>query len=295
MKFAVSYSGGKESALALYKAAQQGDTPAVLITTYSTESDHSYSHGIDQALLGRISDSLDIPILVVKTSSARYKEDFQDALRQAKLLGAQACVFGDIDIEGHRQWFSELCQNAGLEALFPLWGQPREQVVDDLIDSGFAAYITSVNTKYLSADFLGARLDKETLRRIAACGCADICGENGEYHTIVSDGPIFKHPVHFTFGEKIVTDDCAILPPKADVAQSYKFFSNTACSGFPCHQTKSPQYFNCKFCFCPLYAMGENCGGLFEMLENGVKSCLSCDFSHRPEHYEQMMAKLRGI
>ena len=202
MKFAISYSGGKESALSLYKAIHLGYTPVLLITTFSADKGHSYSHGISEAMMNQISDSLDIPSLQVKTTDEAYAQDFEKALLHAKELGAQACVFGDIDIEEHRAWCSERCKNIGLEPLFPLWGEDRKNVVYELIDSGFIANITVVNTKYLSDAFLGKQLTKEVAESIAAEG-ADICGENGEYHTFVSDGPLFKWPIAFSFGEKV--------------------------------------------------------------------------------------------
>ena len=210
MKFAISYSGGKESALSLHKAVQQGHTPILLITTFNTDRNHSYSHGINETILTRVSDSLGIPSLLVKTTDTEYTSDFEKALTHAKNLGAEACVFGDVDIEGHFAWCSERCKNVGLEAIFPLWGRGRKDVVYDCIDSGFVANISVVNTKYLSEKYLGQQLTKEIAVSIAAEG-ADICGENGEYHTFVSDGPIFKHPVQFSFAEKFMKNEYAIM------------------------------------------------------------------------------------
>ena len=210
MKCVVSYSGGKESALSLYRAINLGHTPILLITTFNTDKNHSYSHGISEVMLNRISDSLDIPSLPVKTTDEQYTRDFEKALTHAKKLGAQACVFGDVDIEGHRTWGSEICKSAGLEPLFPLWGEDRKSVVYEFADRGFVANISVVNTKYLSDTFLGKQLTRETADLIAAEG-ADICGENGEYHTFVSAGPIFKQPVAFSFGEKVMKNEYAML------------------------------------------------------------------------------------
>ena len=215
MKVAVSYSGGKESAMSLYRAIGQGHTPILLITTFNADKNISYFHGIDETILNRVADSLGVPSLLVKTTNKEYTQDFEKALLHAKSLGAQACVFGDIDIEGHRAWCTERCENAGLEALFPLWGENRKSVVYECIDSGFVANIAVVNTKYLSDDFLGQQLTREVADRIAGEG-ADICGENGEYHTFVSAGPIFKKPVQFSFGEKIIRDEYALRFVQSD-------------------------------------------------------------------------------
>ena len=206
MKFVTSYSGGKESALALYRAMQQGHEPIALITTFNTDAGRSHFHGLPENVLEAVSRSLGIPLWLIKTSGEDYAESFEAALLRAKGQGAEACVFGDVDIEGHLQWCRERCQNVEIEAIFPLKGENRKDVVHEVIDRGFAANITTINIKYLSDDFLGQRLTRELADRIAATG-ADICGENGEYHTFVSDGPIFKHPVNFSLEEKVIRGD----------------------------------------------------------------------------------------
>jgi len=295
MKFAVSYSGGKESVLALYRAIKQGHEPVLLITVYNTDTGRSYSHGIDEGLLEQISQSLEIPLLVVKTSGEDYAKNFEEALREAKQMGAKACVFGDIDIEGHLAWCSERCENVGITPLFPLWGEKREQVVNQFIESGFVANISVLNAKILSTDYLGQRLTKDLVKGIASCG-ADTCGENGEYHTLVSDGPLFKQRVNYEYGEKIVEGDYAFLPLKAPVVNNHKFFNNPDCKYFPCHKGEgSARELNCLFCFCPLYPMGEECGGKFVWNDKGVKCCEGCYFPHEPENYDKMMSKLKKV
>ena len=211
MKFAASYSGGKESALSVYTAMQQGHTPVALITTYNTDAGRSHFHGLTEAVLNQVSAAVNIPLWLIKTSGKDYTENFEKALQRAKDQGAEACVFGDIDIEGHREWCTQRCEKIGLVPMFPLWGMERAQAVHTFIDSGFTANITVVNTQYLTDDFLGNKLTKEVAAKIAATD-ADICGENGEYHTFVSNGPMFKHPVSFTYGEKITQDNHAMLP-----------------------------------------------------------------------------------
>ncbi|MCL2399336.1 MAG: diphthine--ammonia ligase [Defluviitaleaceae bacterium] len=196
MKFAISYSGGKESALAAYRAIKDGHELALLITTYNDDDGHSHFHNLSEELLKRVSESLGVPLMLVKTNTAEYADNFESALLQAKKMGIQACVFGDIDFEDNRKWWDEKCKKAGLVPLFPLWGQGRKETVYEFIDSGFVATIATINSECLSGDFLGQKLTKELAERIVATG-ADICGENGEYHTFVSDGPIFRTPVDF--------------------------------------------------------------------------------------------------
>jgi len=211
MKVAVSYSGGKESALSIYKAVNKGHDPIILITTFNIDADRSHFHGLPEDVLKNASKSLNTPLNLIKTSGEKYEKNFEKALLEAKNQGAEACIFGDIDIEEHLKWCSKRCENVGIEPLFPLWGRSRKSVVHELIDRDFIVNITIVNSKYLSDDFLGQKLTKELADQIAARG-ADICGENGEYHTFVSDGPIFKQSIDFRFGEKFTKGGYAFLP-----------------------------------------------------------------------------------
>ena len=112
---------------------------------------------------------------------------------------------------GHLKWGSDICREVGITPYFPLWQEPRIDLVNEFIDSGFTANITVVDLKRLSEKHLGLKLTHDTIASIVKDG-ADACGENGEYHTFVSDGPIFNKPVNFTFGEKIYSDNYAILP-----------------------------------------------------------------------------------
>ena len=211
MKFIASYSGGKDSIMAIYRAIKEGHTPIFLLTTYNIDKNRSFFHNIPEPALKSVADSLSIPLLLVKTSGDDYQQNFEKALLYAKSQGAEACVFGDIDIEQHRRWPTERCENTGIKPLFPLWGDDRAKVVYEFIDSGFIADITIVNTKYMSADYLGQRLTRDVVGRITT-QCVDICGENGEYHTFVSDGPIFMKPVQFSYGEQIMENGYAIVP-----------------------------------------------------------------------------------
>ena len=211
MKFVASYSGGKDSVLALYKAVSQGMAPAALVTAYNTDKNRSWFHGVPALALRRVADALGIPVWIIETDGAAYSRNFEAALRKAAASGAEACVFGDIDIEGHRLWCTERCQNAGLNAVFPLWGQNRADAVNEFIELGFIADITIVNTAKLDVSFLGKRLTDGIVRLMAGQG-ADVCGENGEYHTFVSDGPIFSHAIGFEYGGQVMEGDYAILP-----------------------------------------------------------------------------------
>jgi len=290
MKFVASYSGGKESALAVYKAINQGHEPVALITTYNTDAGRSHFHGLPEEVLQDVSASLGIPLWLVKTSGEAYTKNFEAALARAKEQGAEACVFGDIDIQGHFDWCSERCNNVGLQAMFPLWGRQRRDVVYELIDLGFTANISVINATLVNEKMLGQKLTKDITEAIAAGG-ADICGENGEYHTFVSDGPIFRYPVSFAFGEKAASGDYAMLGVLPVKKNSHSFFANRECQFFPCHKSPCAGEFNCLFCYCPLYPF-DHCGGNFEYAK-GLKICVDCDFPHRPESYDFIVEWLR--
>jgi uncharacterized protein (TIGR00290 family) len=210
-KIIASYSGGKDSILALYLAMKNGYQPIRLITTYNSDRARSWFHGLTDPVLDAVSESLQIPIQKIVTTGDMYAENFVNTLLQLKESGAELCVFGDIDIDEHLQWCRDRCDDAGISALFPLWKRDRKEIVRELINAGFTARITIVNTKLLSAKFLGEILTYELLDEIERDG-ADVCGENGEYHTFVSDGPIFNNPINVKYGSKITENGYAILP-----------------------------------------------------------------------------------
>ena len=213
--FVISYSGGKDSALALYRAIRQGMTPVGMITTYNTGRDRSWFHGIPRDLLEDVSRAMDIPLTLIPIAGGEYEEKFLEVLISFRERGVNTCVFGDIDIPSHLQWGMDICRKAGMEACFPLWQEPREALVRETVRAGFIANITVVNTDMLSDSHLGRVLTEEEMAAIAAEG-ADICGENGEYHTFVSDGPIFREPVAFRRGPVHHRDNIAVVPLSRD-------------------------------------------------------------------------------
>jgi uncharacterized protein (TIGR00290 family) len=209
-KFIASYSSGKDSTLAIYRAINSGLLPLGLITTHNLDGHRSWFHGVNEALMQQASDSLKIPLTIVKTPGEEYKENFEKALTEAKSKGAEVCVFGDIDNEGHFEWCSARCDNTGLIPLFPLRNEERKSVVHEFIDAGFSTIITVVNTDLMSKEFLGQILTREVADSIEKSG-ADICGENGEYHSFTFDGPLFSRKIDFMVKDKIERDKYIIL------------------------------------------------------------------------------------
>lgn len=197
-KFVVSYSCGKDSTLSLYRMIKAGHTPVALLVTVDKKVLRSWFHGIPDKLLKDVSKSLDIPlVLVASNGKENYGETFVEALKKIKEeMGAEACVFGDIDLEAHRVWCTDRCDEANMEAIFPLWLEDREKLTYEFIDSGFKTVIKNVRLDVLSTEFLGKVLTKKVVSDIVAAG-SDACGENGEYHTFAFDGPLFKYPIRF--------------------------------------------------------------------------------------------------
>jgi len=200
MKFVAAYSTGKDSMLALHRMVQQGHKPIGLVVMYNTTANRSWFHGADKKLLKSISESLEIPLECYETDGTDYEIVMEKALSEWKKLGAEACVFGDIDILDHRMWNEERCRKAGLSPIMPLWNENREALVREVIGAGYKCLIKCVHPEKLPADFLGKIIDEKLLDDMERHGI-DLCGENGEYHTIVVDGPLFKTPVPYQLGE----------------------------------------------------------------------------------------------
>ncbi|MBU3105337.1 diphthine--ammonia ligase [Clostridium gasigenes] len=196
-KFIMSYSCGKDSTLALNRMIENGHKPVALLITVDKNLCRSWFHGVPENLLHNVSESLNIPLLLVKCEGAEYADAFKNTLLLAKNeLGVEACVFGDIDLEAHRTWCTDRCNEVEIEAIFPLWNEDREELTHEFIDRGFKTVLKNVKLEFLKEDFLGKILTKEVVSDIKATG-ADPCGENGEYHTFVYDGPLFKFPIKF--------------------------------------------------------------------------------------------------
>lgn len=208
--FIASFSGGKDSILAIYRAINAGLRPCGLITTHNTDENRSWFHGMNAEILQKVSGSLAMPLTLIKTTGADYAQSFEDALSDAKSKGAEVCVFGDIDIEGHLEWCTARCKKTGLIPFFPLLKEDRKKIVYEFIDAGFSAIIKIVDTSRISEEFLGQVLSREIVDKIEKAG-ADICGENGEYHTFVFDGPLFSSAIRFTVMEKIIRDKYVVL------------------------------------------------------------------------------------
>ena len=179
MKFVVSYSGGKDSVLSLHKMLEQGHTPVGLLVMVNREQQRSWFHGVDLELLQRISDSLQIPLILCESGGDDYHTMLEQGLKQAKAQGAEACVFGDIDIEGHLAWCKERCEAVGITCIHPLWHRSREENTREILSLGYQCLIKCVRNQDLPRELLGQPLSTELVAEMKRRGI-DVCGENGD-------------------------------------------------------------------------------------------------------------------
>jgi len=203
--FFSSWSGGKDSTLALYHALRNGGKPRFLFTMFEEDGDRSRSHGLPKHLLEKQAESLNIPLVTRSASWADYENVFVDQLRRFKEQGVQVGVFGDIDLEGHIIWQEKVCAAAGLAAYIPLWKRPRRELAHEFVSLGFKAVIVAVNRQMIDDRYLGRPYNAETLVDMERDGI-DPTGESGEFHTFVNDGPIFRKPIDARI-EKVVSDE----------------------------------------------------------------------------------------
>lgn len=154
-------------------------------------------HMISTELLDAQSEALGIPITKQPTTPETYEQQFKKALREAKANGAQGLVTGDIfDVAQHEAgWLERICANVGLTPVKPLWHRDTIQVLNEFINVGFKAIVVRVKTAVLGMEYLGRTIDTQFFNDLKKLGNVDLCGEYGEYHTFVIDGPIFKKKI----------------------------------------------------------------------------------------------------
>jgi uncharacterized protein (TIGR00290 family) len=214
-KFIASFSGGKDSVLALYKAMKVGEAVG-LIVMLEEEGKRSRSHGMPPELIQAQAKSIGLPVYTAAASWTDYETVFMSLLSKAKILGAEVLVTGDLDIPAHGCWHEKVANNAGLKLGMPLWEMNHREAVVEFINLGFTTMIVTVNFSLgMREDDLGRTFTHEYVKELEARGI-DPCGEGGEFHTTVIDGPIFKHPIPVRKGEIIKNGEYAFLPLELD-------------------------------------------------------------------------------
>lgn len=194
MKVFCSWSGGKESCLACYKALQEGHEVATLLTMVTTTGHYSRSHRLSKELLIAQSQAIGIELHQRRVSWNTYERDFTKALNAFKREDIEGGVFGALFLSEDRAWVERVCAEAGIAPLLPLWGVGGKDLLRAFIEEGFEAIVVAVRSDLMDDHWLGKQIDEEFMEQMEKRGI-DVCGEYGEYHTLVVDGPIFSRRI----------------------------------------------------------------------------------------------------
>lgn len=204
----LAWSGGKDSAMALAALRAQGVEVAGLLTTITETYDRVSIHGVRRELLAAQADALGLPLVEVaippRCSNEEYERRMGAALAELRRRGTGAVAFGDLRLEDIRSYRERQMERAGMRALFPLWGQPAAAFARQVVAAGVRAVVVCVDPGRLEPAWLGHLYDGELLAGLP--GDVDPCGEQGEFHTFVYDGPGFRRPVAFRPGERVLRD-----------------------------------------------------------------------------------------
>lgn len=206
----MSWSGGKDSALALHEILASGRYEvAALLTTVTKDYDRISMHGVRRSLLQRQAESLGLRLEEVfitrNASTGEYESSMRAVLMKYKESGVDAVVHGDIHLEDVRKYREDKLAQADMYCIFPIWKADTRELLARFFRVGFKAITTCVDTQMLDREFVGRELDGKFLSDLPAG--VDPCGENGEYHSFVYDGPIFKRRLAFTIGEKVLREN----------------------------------------------------------------------------------------
>ena len=206
-KIIMAWSGGKDSANALNLLQQEESVQVVgLLTTVSTRYNRISMHGVRNLLLEAQARALGLKVYRIPVPESMDNRAYEAAmaavLEKLKKIGVEYVAYGDLHLEDIRAYRETMMKPSGVKALFPLWGQPTWNLAKNFINQGFKASIVCLDSRVLSPAFLGQAYDNSFLRRLPKS--VDPCGENGEFHTFVHDGPNFRHPVHAVLGTSVV-------------------------------------------------------------------------------------------
>jgi uncharacterized protein (TIGR00290 family) len=205
----LSWSSGKDSAWCLHVLRQRNDFEiAGLLTTLNEEFDRVAMHGTRRSVLDAQARAADLPLWVIPLpwpcSNEIYESRMLEACARAMNDEIDAVAFGDLFLEDVRAYRVAQMKATGMEPLFPLWNIPTDQLAHEMIAGGLRSKLTCVDTKQLSAEFVGRDFDEELLSVLPAS--VDPCGERGEFHTCVYDGPMFKAPIALQAGDKVMRE-----------------------------------------------------------------------------------------
>jgi uncharacterized protein (TIGR00290 family) len=206
-KILFCWSGGKDSALALYRVLKDNKYEVVsLLTTVNREYQRVSMHGVRESLLELQAESIGIPLekiyLEKESTNEEYEKRMEEALLKFKALGVREVAFGDIFLEDLKKYREDNLAKAGMKGIFPLWKEDTESLIEEFIGIGFKTVICCVNNDFLDDSFAGKVISEKFINEIPSN--VDCCGENGEFHTFAFEGPLFKKEIKFILGEKVI-------------------------------------------------------------------------------------------
>lgn len=210
MYFLTSWSGGKDSCYAMMLAVKKGLVPKVVLNMMNENGKVSRSHGLPLAILKQQAQKMGLPLEAIPATWGAYETIFIQTLQNLKTkFNLDAAVFGDIDLQPHKDWEDKVCEAASLQAILPLWQQNRMTLVHEMLDNGITTMIVSCNT-IMGEKYLGEILTKELAQELQLKGI-DPCGENGEFHTLVINCPLFSSAIELPNFTKITYNEYCFI------------------------------------------------------------------------------------
>lgn len=219
MKVVVSWSGGKESCLACYRAISDGFEISHLLNFVYPDG-RCMAHGTDSRLMQAQSEALEIPMIQRTVTPSTHEREFKKVIHELREQGVTGAVFGDIQeipLPLHEGWIDRVCSELKIKPLKPLWGRDPKQILSEFLDEGFKALIIKVRADVFGEDWLGRQLDEASVKDLESLSekyGIHICGELGEYHTLAYDGPLFTKRLKILDSEKRLTEECWFLDIK---------------------------------------------------------------------------------
>jgi len=205
MSYIGSWSGGKDSCFACYRAMCNGYDISYLVNFISKEYKRVSFHGTEDKLIQLQAEALGMPLLQKETTGNGYEQEFKEAVRSLIPEGIKGMIFGDIYLQEHKDWVERVCGELGIEAVEPLWGEKSEKILLEFMDAGFEAIIVSAKVDLFGKEWIGQKVNRDFFKYVKE-NSVDICGENGEYHTLVVNGPVFKKKLEITESKTIARD-----------------------------------------------------------------------------------------
>tara|TARA_B100000809_G_scaffold149298_1_gene146793 strand:- start:6426 stop:7193 length:768 start_codon:yes stop_codon:yes gene_type:complete len=248
-----NWSTGKDSALALYKIMQAKEFEiGTLLTNVNAEFGRVSMHGLREELLDEQVKNIGLPLQKIyfpgDVTMSLYDEIMKEAMQNILEEKYEHAVFGDIFLEDLKAYRNTKLVEVGLEGVYPLWKKETKTLLQEFLDLGFKAITVCVNAKLLDESFVGRIIDKNFIDDLPQG--VDVCGENGEFHTFVFDGPIFNKPVAFKIGEKVLKTYTANSEDSEDDCSNFTEDKNEDCY----KEKKSQQSWDSSFWYCDLLA-----------------------------------------